>query len=257
MSTTSSVAVKIVTEAMQGHRRAPLSTLSPTPRRTPTTAPSRTCAIRGGSRHPGAMTHPADCEWAAFTDHAPWVVDRDQTPGCQRAARLRAAAKAEVPAAHHDRRGSRPAAVSSPSSPGSASRSARGCGAGDASGTRDRGRPQRHLAPAAPRRRAARADLHQARPDHLLGRRAVPGRARRGVQEVPRPGSRRAVRRRAAHRRGGPRAPPRGRVRVVRRDTAGRGVDRPGARGTAAHRRGGRRQGAAAVVSRSCATTCA
>ena len=43
------------------------------------------------------MTHPADCEWAAFTDHAPWIVDRDQTTWLERAARLRAAAKAEVP----------------------------------------------------------------------------------------------------------------------------------------------------------------
>ena len=43
------------------------------------------------------MTHPADCEWAAFTEHAPWIVDRDQTNWLQGAARLRAAAKAEVP----------------------------------------------------------------------------------------------------------------------------------------------------------------
>jgi ubiquinone biosynthesis protein len=43
------------------------------------------------------MTHPADCEWAAFTEHAPWIVDRDQTTWLRGAAPLRAAAKAEVP----------------------------------------------------------------------------------------------------------------------------------------------------------------
>ena len=86
------------------------------------------------------MTHPADCEWAAFTDHAPWIVDRDQTtwlparrtPACGRQGR---GARSS-----HARRGSHPAAGWSPSSSGSVSRSARGCGAGGAISTR-RSRP--------------------------------------------------------------------------------------------------------------------
>ena len=45
----------------------------------------------------GFMTHPADCEWAAFTEHAPWIVERDQTVWLRGAARLRADAKADVP----------------------------------------------------------------------------------------------------------------------------------------------------------------
>ena len=40
-------------------------------------------------------------------------------------------------------------------------------------------------------------DLHQARPDHLVGRGHLPRGAGRRVQEVPRPGAARAVRRRA------------------------------------------------------------
>jgi ubiquinone biosynthesis protein len=43
------------------------------------------------------MTHPVDCEWAAFTEHAPWIVDRERTTWLRGAARLRAEAKAEVP----------------------------------------------------------------------------------------------------------------------------------------------------------------
>ena len=57
-----------------------------------------------------------------------------------------------------------------------------------------RGQPRRHLAAPAPGRRTARADLHQARPDHLERRGAVPARAGRRVQAVPRPGAGRAVR---------------------------------------------------------------
>ena len=63
-----------------------------------------------------------------------------------------------------------------------------------------RGRSGRSVQAPPGRRRDARPELHQARPDHLLGRGPVPGRAGRRVQEVPRPGARRAVRRRPAHR---------------------------------------------------------
>ncbi len=110
----------------------------------------------------------------------------------------------------------------------------------------DRGRPQRHLAPAAPGRRTLGPTYIKLGQIISSRRRAVPARARRRVQEVPRPGARRAVRRRAATVEEDLGSPPRGRVRVVRPHTAGGGVDRPGARGTAAHRRGRRRQGAAA-----------
>ncbi|MGH9133423.1 MAG: ABC1 kinase family protein, partial [Ilumatobacteraceae bacterium] len=43
------------------------------------------------------MTEPVDRAWAAFTEHAPWVVDRDEVAWLGLAARLRADAKAEVP----------------------------------------------------------------------------------------------------------------------------------------------------------------
>ena len=40
---------------------------------------------------------PADQAWGAFTDHGPWVIDRDHVTWLPLAARLRAAAVAEVP----------------------------------------------------------------------------------------------------------------------------------------------------------------
>ena len=69
--------------------------------------PRDACAIRITTRHHGAMTDPADCEWAAFTEHAPWVVDRDQTTWLQGAARLRASCERGGAATSPDRRGSR------------------------------------------------------------------------------------------------------------------------------------------------------
>ena len=56
--------------------------------------------------------------------------------------------------------------------------------------TRRRGVDRRHLAPAAGGGRAAGPDLHQAGPDHRLGRRRLPARAGGRVQVVPRPGGR-------------------------------------------------------------------
>ena len=102
----------------------------------------------------------------------------------------------------------------------------------------------RHLTTAASRRRSAGPELHQARADHLLWRGLVPDRARLRVQEVPRPGPGRAVRRCAGNDRGRPGASFTRGVRVDRRDGAGGSVDRPGARRPSANRRAGRGQGA-------------
>ena len=66
------------------------------------------------------------------------------------------------------------------------------------------------------------------------------------VQAVPRPGARRAVRRRPHGGRGRSRGSAGDRVRVVRPHTARRRIDRTGARGHAAHRRARRGEGAAA-----------
>ena len=104
----------------------------------------------------------------------------------------------------------------------------------------------RHLAPAARGGRGAGPELHQARADHLVRRGPVPERARLGVQEVPRPGPGRAVRRRAGDHRGRPGRPFARGVRVDRRDRACGSVDRPGSCRPSAHRRAGRRQGSAA-----------
>ncbi len=95
----------------------------------------------------------------------------------------------------------------------------------------------RAVASPAASRGAPRADLHQAGPDHLERRGAVPVRAGRGVQDLPRPGARRGLRLGATCGRTGPRATARRGLRALRRGAARRGVDRPGARRTAAQRR--------------------
>jgi ubiquinone biosynthesis protein len=47
---------------------------------------------------PGAAAEPADLSWGAFTTDAPWSLDRDHILWDELAGRLRAAARAEVPA---------------------------------------------------------------------------------------------------------------------------------------------------------------
>ena len=81
---------------------------------------------------------------------------------------------------------------------------------------------RRHLPPAAPRLRAPRLDLRQARPDHLGRRGPLPRRAGRRVQAAARPGAARAVRRRA---RGG-----RDRPRRLRSTRCSSGSTRPRSR---------------------------
>ena len=117
VSTTSSVAVKIVTEAMHAHRRRRLPTLRPTPTGPPETATDADAPAGRQRRDPrtdpgilGAMTHPADCEWAAFTEHAPWIVDRDQTTWLQRRGTAPRRRQGRGAAAHPADHGSRPAA---------------------------------------------------------------------------------------------------------------------------------------------------
>ena len=44
-----------------------------------------------------AGDRPSDTGWAAFTDDAPWVLDRDDISWLALAGRLRDAARAEVP----------------------------------------------------------------------------------------------------------------------------------------------------------------
>ena len=107
------------------------------------------------------------------------------------------------------------------------------------------GRRGRALAPPAPRRRVARADVHQAGSDHLLRRGPVPAGAGRGVQALPRSGAGRVVRGCPSYGRGRSRPAARGRLRRVRRDADRRRLDRPGPRRPPAQRRGGGRQGAA------------
>ena len=182
----------------------------------------------------------------AFETDAPWVLDRDRITWLPGTDQLRAAARREVPvltkpsrlppgrACRHGRRPPRVgdrAVVVAP-----AARPVRRTG----------GRSGRHLTPPAHRGRSARTDLHQARPDHLRRARGCSrpswSPSSRSAATRCRPNRSTAVRRDG---RGGPRAPARGRVRVVRRDPARRGVDRPGARRPAADRRGGRGQGPA------------
>jgi ubiquinone biosynthesis protein len=50
------------------------------------------------------MTDPADRSWAAFTERAPWIVDRDHVRWLPLAERLRRAAQAEVPELTRPRR---------------------------------------------------------------------------------------------------------------------------------------------------------
>ena len=51
----------------------------------------------GTPPHPPSATRPADCEWGAFTDEAPWVLERSDIRWLPLAERLRSAARAEVP----------------------------------------------------------------------------------------------------------------------------------------------------------------
>ena len=115
-----------------------------------------------------------DTEWGAFSEHGPWVLDRDDLQWYPVAGLLRQAAKAGVPALTPTapcRRGS----GSSPSSAASIGASGRGGCASDATATRSPEASRADIsAPPAPCGRVARADLHQARPDHLLRRGAVP-----------------------------------------------------------------------------------
>ena len=175
---------------------------------------------------------PGDLSWASFTDEAPWEVERNDVRWLNLAVTLRRQAQAEVPALT---RAVAPAARSA-SRVGRRAADRRRRPVDRPQATRAlRRRPgrqsERHLEAAADRRRGARTHLHQARPDHLLRRGPVPDRTRRGVQEVPRPGSARTVRGRPADGRAGPRRPSGGRLRIVRRDGARLGLDRPGARG--------------------------
>lgn len=57
-------------------------------------------AVHGRDRGDG----PADRSWAAFTEHAPWVVDRDHVRWLPIAPRLRRSARAEVPELTRERR---------------------------------------------------------------------------------------------------------------------------------------------------------
>ena len=107
------------------------------------------------------------------------------------------------------------------------------------------GQHGRAVAAVAARGRGPRANVHQARPDRLVRRGALPARTGRGVQAVPRSSPARVVGRRATNGRGRPRGPDRRDLRVVRAHADRRGIDRSGPRGAATVRRGRRRQGAA------------
>ncbi len=47
----------------------------------------------GTPPHPPSATRPADCEWGAFTDEAPWVLERSDIRWLPLAERLRSAAR--------------------------------------------------------------------------------------------------------------------------------------------------------------------
>ncbi len=191
------------------------------------------------------MSEPADREWGAFETDAPvgarshpHRLARGRRPAARRGtargagAHRTGAAATRSPCRHRcltSAVGRRPLVVASQAP----------------QVRRPGGRTSRHLEAPAPGGGSARGELHQARPDHLLRRGALPARARGRVQEVPRPGAARAVRRRAPHDRGGPRPSARRRVRVDRRDRPRRGVDRPGPRCPPAHGRGRGGQGPA------------
>ena len=114
------------------------------------------------------MTHPLDLEWGAFADDAPWVLDRGAISWSADADQLRRLARQQVPSLIAPRRlppGRRGVVVTA--------------------------RLARAVVPWIVRRKRGRAegsagmaDVHQARPDHLLGRGAVPARAGRGVQAL-------------------------------------------------------------------------
>ena len=190
------------------------------------------------------MTEPKDLEWGAFADDAPWVLDRDAVAWSADADQLRRLARQQVPALITPRRlppGRRGVVVTARLARAVVPwivRRKRGS-------RRGLGRHRRPVPSAPPGRRGARADVHQARPDHLVGRGAVPARARRGVQALPGPGAGRAVRRRAAHGRDRAGAAAGAGVRLVRGAPPRRRVDRPGPRRPPADGRGRRRQGAA------------
>ena len=113
-----------------------------------------------------------DLAIGSFSDHGPWVVDPDAM-----------AWRADVdrrarPGADSSRAGSKPGALPpiGPGRPGRRPGRRRARAAGTPIDRREgrRSRPARPRPPAAPRVRRARADLHQARPDHLGRRRPVP-----------------------------------------------------------------------------------
>ena len=154
------------------------------------------------------MSTPADLEWGAFPEAAPWVLDRGQIGWWAEAGRLRGLAQPAGPEPDHAGSPAARASGRGRRRPARAGRRPVDLAAQARPSARSGG-SRRALPARAPRRRGARADLHQARPDHLVRRGPVPARAGRGVQAVPRPGAGRAVRRRARDRRGRPRRPAR------------------------------------------------
>ncbi len=121
-----------------------------------------------------------DLAYGAFTEQGPWVVDPDRLAWRRGLDRVRAETAREVPQLLQRRRlppGWR--VVSTAIHLGSAVALLGRQGA-------PVGRPAsmaRHLPPAAAGRRAPRADLHQARPDHLVRRGDLPRGAGRRVQK--------------------------------------------------------------------------
>ena len=108
-------------------------------------------------------TTSADVEYGSFTDHGPWVVDPDKLSWKKGLDRVRAAVHASVPELTRYRR---------VPPVGRMLTTLRALGLPLAVwGARERGKETStaDISPAADRGRASRADVHQARTDHLVG----------------------------------------------------------------------------------------
>ena len=192
-----------------------------------------------------------DCAFAGFSDHPPWLVDparpalarRDRRHPDEDAGRSpQPRPPARLPPAHR--------IVNVAWTLGQ-----RGRGLVPRRSGRGQTRSRLGLVAASPDRfRQARAHLHQARPDPLLGRGNLPRGDRLAIPPAARPGAAGVIRRRAPHRRGRARRTARRDFRRVRPDADRRRLDRPGPRRPAAHGRAGGRQGAATRRRRARAT---
>ena len=195
-----------------------------------------------GCKTPPVSTVPADLELGSFSSDPPWVLDHSHLKWTEGIVVLRAATRRQVPDLTTPARVpplARLALVSVVLGKALILWALLDRRKGDSRVAR------RHLAAPPRGRRTPRSDLHQARPDHLVGRGTVPGGAGHRVPQVPRPGAGRVVRGRPHRRRIGARPAARGGVLGVRPRTPRGGVHRPGAPGPPPQRRGGRGQGPA------------